>query len=108
MAWQASIDTADRIERQDRRFAVVLPALLVSGDHSIAVRLRDLSRGGACAEAPTAPAVGCAVRLRVERLTIEAHIAWTRGLRFGLAFDQPISATSLLVLLGRNRAQVPV
>ena len=105
MAWRANIGIAERIERQEARFPLFLPALVLSGDHSIAVRLRDLSRGGACVEAPSAPAIGSTVRLRVERMTIEAHVAWARDLRFGLAFDRPISATSLLVLLGRSRAQ---
>ena len=105
MASRTSIGIADQFKRKERRFPLYLAALVLRGDHSLAVRLRDLSRGGACADALSAPAAGSAVRLRVEQLTIEANVAWARGARFGLAFRQPISATSLLVLLGHSRAQ---
>lgn len=104
---QASIGVAERTARQERRFPVYLAALVRTGEQTRAVRLRDLSRGGALAETPAPPLAGDTVVLRVERLSVEARVAWTRGARFGLAFEAPIRATDLLVLLGRSRAQVP-
>ena len=107
MASQANIAIPDRTARQERRFPVYLPALLWIGEEARVVRLRDLSRAGALAEAPTAPPMGEQVVLRVERLSVEARVAWVKGVRFGLAFEAPIRATDLLVLLGRSRAQAP-
>ena len=69
----------------------------------VAVRLLDLSVGGALAESALAPAVGSRVILRRERIEVAARVIWKRGARFGLAFDRPIKATELFFQLSRNR-----
>lgn len=79
---------------------------LVEADGAVrTVRLKDLSRSGACVESswPLGP---CArLRLRIGHLDVSATLRWSRGGRFGLRFDAPIRATDLLLLASRYRAQ---
>ena len=90
--------------RRDLRFELRLGASLRTAAGLAQISLLDVSRGGALAEARVAPAGGSRVALMLERLEVEARVAWVRGAQFGLAFDRPISATELFFQLGRSRA----
>jgi len=91
--------------RSEVRLAVRALAELVEADGCArTVRLKDLSRSGACVESPR-PLGPCArIRLRIGHLDVSATLRWSRGARFGLRFDSPIRATDLLLLAGRYRA----
>ena len=95
--------TRDGASRAERRFAVSLAASVVTEGGSVAVRLLDLSVGGALAESALAPAVGSRVILERERIEVAARVIWKRGVRFGLAFERPIKATELFFQLSRSR-----
>lgn len=89
--------------RSEQRFEARLRGLIEGALPSCSVQLLDLSRGGALAEAAAPPGAGSKVRLRVERLEIEAMVVWAQRTRFGLRFLQPLRATQLLLLLSRSR-----
>ena len=89
--------------RQEQRFEVKLPAVLRSGALVTQVEIRDLSRGGALAEAIFPPARDSRVSLTREKLVVEARVVWTRSRRFGLRFEMPLKATELFVQLSHNR-----
>lgn len=90
--------------RREPRFAVDLPAILRDANRpDLAVRLRDLSRGGALAEAARTPARLGKVTLARGALTVEARVAWVDRGRFGLVFETPIRATDLFVQLSLSR-----
>lgn len=90
--------------RQEQRFAVQLPAQLRSGALAVPVEIRDLSRGGCLAEAAFPPLCDNLVMLAREKLIVEARVVWTKGRRFGLRFEAPLSAIDLFVQLSHNRA----
>jgi hypothetical protein len=90
--------------RREPRFAVDLAGMLQDGEGpDLAVRLRDLSRGGALAEAARTPPRLGKVTLARGALTVEARVAWVGRGRFGLAFEAPIRATDLFVQLSLSR-----
>jgi hypothetical protein len=103
MQFRQGRTTGDPPSRAERRFAVSLAASVVTERGSLAVRLLDLSVGGALAESALAPAVGIRLILRRERIEVAARVIWKRGARFGLAFERPIRATELFFQLSRSR-----
>jgi len=97
--------SAYRQARRERRFAVDLAATL-RGEKvaDVAIRLLDMSRGGALGECQFPPAPLSKVTLIRGTLAIEARVAWAKRGRFGLEFARPIRATELLVQLSLSRA----
>jgi hypothetical protein len=102
----ATIASANRQARRERRFAVDLAATL-RGEAAadVPVRLRDLSRGGALGECRFPPPALSTVTLLRGALAIEARVAWAGRGRFGLEFARPIRATELLIQLSLSRAK---
>jgi PilZ domain len=90
--------------RREPRFTVRLCATLRTEAGAAPVRLLDLSRGGALLETRTSLVVGTRVTLMRERLEVEARVASSCGIRCGLTFASPISATALFLQLARSRA----
>ena len=95
---------APSYQRSEVRLALCADGEIVDADGVVrTVRLRDLSRSGACVESPR-PLGPCArVRLRIGHVDVSATLRWSRGARSGLRFDSPIRATDLLLLAGRYR-----
>lgn len=102
----AVIDSSSRTRhaRREQRFPVDLAAMLRAGPEDLAVRLRDLSRGGALGTCLCPPPARSEVTLVRGALAIEAQVVWTVRGRFGLQFARPIRATELLVQLSLSRA----
>jgi hypothetical protein len=102
-----ALQTPRRVEAERRaepRFPLFLAATARQGSGTTRIQLRNLSRSGALAEALRPPAEGSSVTLARDDLLVQARVAWVEGMRFGLAFDEPIRATDLLVQLSRSRA----
>lgn len=102
---QATETRNPKSARREQRFAVDLDATLREGSSEHAVRLRDLSRGGALGTCHCPPPVLSKVTLVRGALAIEARVAWAGRSRFGLEFASPIRATDLLVQLSLNRSR---
>jgi PilZ domain-containing protein len=92
-----------RNARREQRFPVDLAAVLRGDEPELAVRLLDMSRGGARGSCPRPPAASSEVVLVRGALTVEARVAWSGRGRFGLQFARPIRATELLVQLSQSR-----
>jgi len=89
--------------RGEPRFPLFLAATARSGTASARIQLRNLSRSGALAEALRPPSLGSRVVLAREGLLTAAQVVWVSGMRFGLAFEQPIRATDLPLQLSQSR-----
>src|SRR5687768_6242165 len=90
-------------DRGEHRFAACLDAELRTATRTLSVRLLDLSRSGALAEALLPPPVGSVGTIARDRLEVAARVVWVRGTRFGLAFAAPIGAMEMFLHLGRSR-----
>lgn len=69
----------------------------------VACRLLDISRGGACMDADQPQRVGAQVALTRGPLSVKGKVAWARGRRCGVQFEDPIRATDLFVQLSASR-----
>ncbi|HEX8640579.1 MAG TPA: PilZ domain-containing protein [Allosphingosinicella sp.] len=103
MLQTANVPAMREERRSEPRFPVFLAATARNGTAAARVQLRNLSRSGALAEAPRPPAQASRVVLARDGLLVAAEVVWVSGMRFGLAFDQPIRATDLLLQLSQNR-----
>lgn len=83
---------------------VLLSGEVRSRRGAAACRIHDLSRGGACIEADAAHAVGESVTFARGGLKVVGRVAWSRGKRFGITFDERIRATELLVQMSHSRS----
>ena len=72
-------------------------ATIYSRAESVAVKVRDMSSGGALIEAAAVPAVGTRVRLVRGSHEAMAHVVWSRGGRAGLRFDGAVSANEWMM-----------
>lgn len=85
--------------RREQRYTVRLDGLLVLGHAHVRLRLLDVSRNGALAEALTPPEPGEDVRLACRGVVRTAHASWVRDARFGLVFAAPLGSAELAALL---------
>lgn len=90
-------------KRADLRMPVSLMATLDCNGGAIRVRLVDMSRTGALAEAVNPPSPGAAVLVRLDRMFIPARISWVHRQRFGIEFDERIRASDLLIRVHESR-----
>ncbi len=83
--------------REDPRVRVSLAARLDTVTGTQAVRLNNLSRGGAsiCTDAPLKR--GSNVILRWRDLEVFGTVTWVEGARCGLKFDEPLSDDQVLL-----------
>ena len=79
--------------RTDPRTNLFLAASLISGERSIAVKIRDLSTSGGQVEGLEFPEVGSAMTLVRGSLSVRGHVAWSAERRCGLHFSTRISVS---------------
>lgn len=89
--------------RSEARMKVLLAGELGTPGGVVPCRLLDISRGGACMDAERPQRVGTAVALQRGPLSARGIVAWARGRRCGMRFDDPIRATDLFVQLSASR-----
>jgi hypothetical protein len=89
------VERADK--RQGRRARVLIGAKLIIGGRALDVRLRDLSQNGALLLCDRPPPLHSEVTFERGELRAAARVVWSRGDRFGIAFDEPIDAQEALI-----------
>lgn len=82
--------------RRSQRSNVLMTASVQSASGELDVKLRNLSEDGALVEAASLPPEGSAVIFRRGELVAEGRIAWVRGKRAGIAFDEKLSPEAVL------------
>jgi hypothetical protein len=90
-------------QRSAKRARVLLAAKLHTPVGTYEARLRDLSRSGALVESPAIVKAGMAVTFERGQSRVPATVAWASGIRVGLAFDQPIDESELLIHIGKTK-----
>jgi hypothetical protein len=93
--------------RSEPRMKVLLTGELSSRRGSFSCRVVDISRAGICLDADRAHEQGEDVCFRRGALEVKGTIAWSRGRRFGVRFDDPIRATELLIQMSHSRSAQP-
>ena len=93
--------------RESVRSNLLIAAIVRSGGASHAVKIRDLSAAGAQVESALQPEVGRAMTLVRGELSVESHVSWSAGGRFGLLFVAPVSVSDWMAK-PRNRHQQSV
>ena len=96
LAPDAAFDAARARQRAEMRSNMFVAAMLYGADGSVAVRIRNMSRGGALIECPPGLAEGSPVRLTRGSLSANGHIAWARDNRAGIAFAAAVAVTDWL------------
>ena len=86
------------------RVEVALPAFLQAGKERHAVKLLDLSPGGASRYCPVGLATGTAVQLDCGTLGRSAVVRWKSGGLVGICFDSELDPREVSALLERSRA----
>lgn len=94
-------------KRRSKRSLVLLAAKLKTSRGEIDVRLRNLSQTGALLEtAEIIPGVDSDVVFERGTTVVAGRVAWIKGSRFGLQFNEPIEESEVLVHVGPSRRQV--
>lgn len=83
--------------RDDARVRVRLVARLVTLTGVLAVRLNNLSTGGASVTADTPLKRGSDAILQWREVEAFARVTWVEGCRCGLRFDEPIGRDAVLL-----------
>jgi hypothetical protein len=96
LAPDAAFDAARAQQRAEMRSNMFVAAMLYGADGSVAVRIRNMSRGGALIECAPGLAEGAPVRLTRGSLSANGHIAWARDNRAGIAFAAAVAVTDWL------------
>jgi diguanylate cyclase (GGDEF)-like protein len=79
------------------KIAVLRVARLRTDGKSFAVKIRAVSASGATIEAPGDAAIGVAVELALtDGWQLAGEVAWRKGGRFGVTFDQPIDLDAFM------------
>jgi hypothetical protein len=81
------------------RYRVLLNAELVTTSDEQAVKVRDISRGGAMIEVRRPVAKGKEVILRRGSLELFANICWSSGKEIGLQFDDLLSEAEMIAFV---------
>lgn len=82
--------------RKARRSNVLMAASVESDAGTASVKLRNLSREGALVEGADLPSAGAAVLFRKGDLVRRGSVAWLKGARAGVHFDEPLDPEMLL------------
>lgn len=85
----------DDCRRQWPRQLMILPARLIGVTSEWAVRIRDLSPGGARIEAANLPEIGTDVLLKRGNEEVFGCIAWISGNHAGIEFEMPLEDEAL-------------
>jgi hypothetical protein len=93
---------ADR--RAYPRVPVALPAFLQADGQRHAVRILDLSPGGAKLDCPASLSVGTAVTLDCGTLGRSAVVRWQTGGVMGVSFDSELDRREASALIDRSNA----
>ena len=96
LAPDAAFDAARAQQRAELRNNMFVAAVLDRGDGAVAVRIRNMSRGGALIECAPGLAEGSPVRLTRGSLNADGHIAWARDNRAGIAFNAAVAVADWL------------
>lgn len=91
--------------RDSSRDSLLLLATLsrAEGD-PVKVRIRNLSAGGMMADCPVKLARGLAVKLAIRGVgKIAGNVAWCRGGRIGVSFDQEIDPLAARKPIGQRK-----
>ena len=102
------MDESDNTQnRRTRRSNVLMAASIESSGTATPVRLRNLSAEGALIEGDCLPIEGSSVLFRKNELRLPGHVAWVKGKRAGIAFDEKLDPETVLrhVPSPRPRAQ---
>lgn len=91
------LDEAPVGRREDARVRVRLAARLVSLAGTQAVRLNNLSRGGASVTTELPMKRGADAILQWRNVEAFAQVTWVEGCRCGLRFEQPIPDEAVLL-----------
>ena len=100
-------------EGPERRIAprvrVLINARLITTTDEQPVKLRDISAGGTLVESERSFAKGKDVILRRGAIEVFARVAWAKGTRCGLQFEEPMSEAELLAFIHQPiRAAAPI
>ena len=88
---------------------VLINARLITTTDEQPVKLRDISAGGALVESDHVFTPGKDVILRRGSVEIFASIAWTKGKRCGLQFEEPLTEAELLAFIHQPvKAAAPI
>ena len=93
------VNPTGKEDRRNPRFCVLLNAELVTTTDEQAVKVRDLSVGGARLEAQRPIAPGRDLILRRGAIELFAQIRWLSGNECGVEFDDAISEAEMLAFL---------
>lgn len=101
---------AGQFETSELRYSVVLAAMLhAEGDDEaepLLVRINNISCGGCMATLPRALKLTGATRLTIRHIgTLAGRIAWSRGARVGIAFDEQIDPLEMLATRAERAAR---
>jgi hypothetical protein len=88
-----------RENRQGRRFRVLLNAELITTTDEQAVRVRDISTGGAMLEGRHPIAKAKDVILRRGNIEIFAQVCWTEGNQCGVEFDEALTEADMMAFV---------
>ena len=94
--------------RVDQRNNVFVVAALYSGDSSVPVRIRNMSRSGALVEGGAFPLPGTDVRLSRGSLSVPGKVMWVADRRAGLRFVGTIFVPDWLPNAQRNPRQMHI
>ena len=98
---------ADHFVTNELRYSVMVKGMLFNDDFpdGLSLRILNISEGGLMAVIPYGVRVYSAVRLGLRNLPpVEAHVAWCRTDRIGVAFDEKID---LDLFFGRSMSAKP-
>ncbi len=81
----------------------------VEGREAERVKVRNLSDTGMLGEGSISVAKGKLVTVELRNIgTVDGTVAWTRGVRFGVAFDRMIDSKRARVPLGDGSERAPI
>lgn len=93
-------DPSEGTERRAApRVRVLLNARLITITDELPVKVRDISPGGVLVEGEGPFPKGKDVVLRRRSAEVFARVAWTKGTKCGLEFEEPMSEAELLAFI---------
>lgn len=92
-------------QRVERRNNMFVAAVLHWQGAPAAVRIRNLSPGGALIEGDRLPEIGTSVRLIRGRLSVAGELLWRDATHAGLQFSAPVRVADWLPAGARNAGQ---
>jgi hypothetical protein len=96
------LDTRQLDPRQGDRRKILLPARALCSGRSVAIHLLDLSKKGALIDADTPQMPGEMIWVLSNGLDILSRVVWSRGGRFGVAFESPLNDVQFNSILAAN------